>query len=223
MVRPFTREDIENNPCRVLSGGRWGNADLYLYRQQGNEWVIKDFSPCPPLVRQVWGRFLVRREYRALYRLRGISGIPTDPFILDDYALCYRYIPGCILREVSTKVLNSDFFFRLEVLVQQMHERRMVHLDIRNSRNVLVTENGRPALLDFQSCLCLDRVPKGLHLLLKEVDISGVYKLWQRKQPQTLDAGRRARLAAINRRRRFWVLRGYPLGMRKARRRYGEK
>lgn len=223
MEKPFTRGDIEKHPCQLLSRGRWGNADLYFYRHQNTDWVIKDFSPCPPLVRESWGRFLVRREYRALDRLRGIRGVPADMFIMDAHALCYRYIPGCTLREIATELLAPEFFYRLEALVQQMHERHMVHLDLRNSRNVLMDENGRPALLDFQSCLCLDRVPKRLHPLLKDADISGVYKLWQRKQPQTLDARRQARLAAVNRRRRFWVFHGYPLAMRKPPRGFDDK
>ena len=200
----------------MLGRGRWANADLYLYRQRDNVWVLKDFLPCAPMVRKTWGRFLIRREYHALSRLRGIKGVPADPFLMDAYALGYRYIPGRTLRETPSRKINGRFFFHLENLVKQMHALNMVHLDIRNRRNVLITEDGLPALLDFQSSLNLERTPRHLHNLLKDIDISGVYKLWQVKQPESLDQNRKARLAALNKKRVLWFLKGYPLGTRKA-------
>jgi hypothetical protein len=216
MKQPFTRQDLSSVRCSVLRKGRWANADLYLYQEKGIAWVVKDFLPCAPIVRKTWGRFLIRREFHALDRLHGITGIPQPPFILDPFALGYRYIPGRTLRETPSELIDASFFQRLEVLVGEMHQRNMVHLDIRNRRNVLITEQGRPALLDFQSSLNLDRVPRNLHDLLKEIDLSGVYKLWQLKTPETMDAARKERLMEFDKKRFLWVLKGYPLGTRKA-------
>ena len=216
MKKPFTRKDLTGDQFEVMYRGRWANADLYLYRKNGQVWVLKDFQPCTPFVRKTWGRFLIRREYQALSRLRGIKGIPGEPFVMDAYAIGYQYIPGRTLRETPPNQINDRFFYHLEDLVKQMHERNMVHLDIRNRRNVLITDNGLPALLDFQSSFNLDRVPRMLHSLMKDIDISGVYKIWQLKQPETLDQDRKARLTALNKKRFLWFLRGYPLGTRKA-------
>jgi len=215
MDKPFTRKDLVRNGCEILRKGRWANADLYLYDQSGRAWVIKDFLPCAPLVRQTWGRMLIRREFQALRRLCGINGIAEPTIILDAFALCYPYMPGKTLREAPPDVLDEGFFQSLETLVEQMHQRNMVHLDIRNRRNVLINQNGMPALLDFQSSLDLSRVPECLHNFLKEIDISGVYKLWQLKHPESLGATRQARLAALNKKRFLWILRGYPLGTRR--------
>jgi RIO-like serine/threonine protein kinase len=113
-------------------------------------------------------------------------------------------------------MVDAGFFRRLETLVHAMHRRHIVHLDIRNRRNVLVSEKGGPGLLDFQSSLNLDHVPRRLHRFLKEIDISGVYKLWELNDPASMDAERKARLAAVNRKRGLWVFKGYPLGTRKA-------
>ncbi len=215
MEKPLFRKDLTDSRVKVLHKGRWANADLYLCRGPDGIWVVKDFMPCAPMVRKTWGRLLVRREYGALCRLQGVDGIPASAFLIDAYALGYPYIPGRTLRETPPEDVDEYFFHRLEALVKKMHRHRLVHLDIRNRRNVLIREDGTPALLDFQSSLNLDRVPKCFHELLKEIDLSGVYKLWRLKKPDALDAVRTARLAAMNRRRFLWVLRGYPLGSRR--------
>ena len=216
MKQPFTRHDLISARYSVLRKGRWANADLYLYQENDVAWVVKDFLPCAPIVRKTWGRFLIQREFHALDRLHGITGIPQSPFILDTFALGYRYIPGRTLRDTPSELIDASFFKRLEVLVEEMHQRNMVHLDIRNRRNVLITDKGRPTLLDFQSSLNLDRMPRNLHDLLEEIDLSGVYKLWQLKSPETMDAARKERLMEFDRKRFLWVLKGYPLGTRKA-------
>ncbi|RJQ76878.1 MAG: hypothetical protein C4519_14285 [Desulfobacteraceae bacterium] len=161
---------------------------------------------------------MVRREYRALAKLHGIPGVPTEPFLLDDYALCYRYIPGAMVRNLPAERFRDDFFLGLERLVAAIHGRNLVHLDLRNQRNILMGDDGNPALIDFQSSIHLERVPGFLRKLLKNIDISGVYKIWSKKSPETLDSTRKSLLEAVNRKRSLWFFRGYPLGTRKNRR-----
>ena len=48
------------------------------------------------------------------------------------------------------------------------------------------------------------------------MDLSGIYKKWQRWQPDTLGDERLALLDRLNRWRRWWLLRGY-FGMSKKR------
>ncbi len=218
METPFSRKEFLSGEYKTLSRGRWANADLYLYRHGQIDWVIKDFSACPFLVRRTWGRLMVKREYAALSRLNGIPGIPGDPFLLDEDAVCYRYTPGKTLRKTPAEFISDSYFYRLEALVKMMHARHIVHLDIRNRGNILVGWNGEPVLLDFQSSLDLDRVPRFLHKLLKEIDLSGVYKSWQSKQPESLDSARTARLCAMEKKRFLWIFKGYPLGTRRDRR-----
>ncbi len=201
-----------------MSKGRWANADLLLYSNGNGNWVVKDFSPCPSLVRRTYGRFMVNREVRALQRLQGINGIPKNPFQLHRLALSYQYIPGKTLKESKKEPVGSHYFLALENLVQQMHERNIVHLDIRYMRNILITDDGGPALLDFQSSLFLDKIPRTLHQLLKIVDISGVYKCWQKISPESLDDKRREILESVEKKRSLWVFKGYPLGTRLSRR-----
>ncbi|MFO7859586.1 MAG: hypothetical protein R6U41_00045, partial [Desulfosalsimonas sp.] len=133
--------------------------------------------------------------------------------------LGYRYVNGTTLRRVRTEEIPSNFFPDLEHLVRRMHQRKMVHLDIRNRRNIMLRSDGRPALLDFQSSLDVRHMPSALGRMLKRIDLSGVYKIWYKLRPDLMDASRLARLQAIERRRFIWVFKGYPLEHRKKRRR----
>jgi len=218
MQKPFTRKDLESGQFNIIVKGRWGNADLYKFHRNGKTWVVKDFSPCPPFIRKTWGRFMVKRELMALQKLKGIAGIAADVFLLDVYSVCYRYQPGTILKEVASELINDEYFFQFENLVKMMHQRNLVHLDIRNQRNILVTDKGIPALLDFQSSLNLESTPRAFHKILKDIDISGVYKNWSKIKPSSLDSTRRAHLEALNKKRFLWFFKGYPLGTKTDRR-----
>lgn len=216
---PFTSEDLKKTPPRVLARGRWANADLFLFDKGDTTWVIKDFSPCRLPVRYTLGIFMVRRELLALKRLQGIPGIAREPFRLNPFAVAYHYIPGTTLKESRRSGdITPDFFRALEEIVLRMHERAIVHLDIRYMRNILITPDGSPAILDFQSSLALERIPRMFHGLLKAVDLSGVYKCWQKVCPGTIDAERLALLEAVQKKRSLWVFKGYPLGTRFSRR-----
>lgn len=218
MVKSFTRKDLESGEYTVISTGRWGNADLYQFKRGQKVWVVKDFSCCAPAIKKNWGRFLAQREYMVLKKLKGIAGIPADPFLLDAHAVCYRFQPGTTLKDTSPELISDDFFFQLEALVKRMHGHDMVHLDIRNHRNILVTDKGRPALLDFQSSLNLKNTPVALHKIMKDIDLSGVYKNWRKKKPGSLDSTRQAHLESLNRIRFLWFPKGYPLGTKTSRR-----
>lgn len=218
MVKPFTRKDLANGAVQIISKGRWGNADLYQFAWDGAIWVVKDFLPCAPVIRKTWGRLMTQREFQALSILKGIDGIPAAPFLLDRFAVCYRFMPGATLKDTPSARIGNDFFYELEELVRMMHQRNMVHLDIRNQRNILVTEDNKPALLDFQSSLNLENTPRLLHKIMKDIDISGVYKNWDKKKPDSLDNARRAHLESLNKKRFLWFFKGYPLGTQSGRR-----
>jgi len=213
---PFGRDALSSPDARVLNQGRWANAVLYLIERNGERWVVKDFAPRPGLVRATIGRLFVSREHAALCRLQGIAGVPRDPFRLDAHAVGYRFVPGNTLARSALDGRYGEFFAALERLMQQVHARGVVHLDSRNSRNVLVTEDGQPVLIDFQSHLRTERFPWRFRRWLEAYDMAGVYKHWARRSPDTIDAARLQHLGAMNRWRRFWFLRGY-LGVGKSR------
>jgi RIO-like serine/threonine protein kinase len=207
---PFGRTELEQGPKRRLSEGRWANAVLYRYEHRGESWVVKDFSSRAPLVRHVIGRFLIRREFGWLRRVDGLAAAPSGAFRIDAHALAYRFVPGTSLRLTAASALGPEFFPELESSLRALHERaRLVHLDLRNAHNILVTDDGRPALLDFQSCLSTRWMPARLRRFLERIDLAAIYKHWARKTPATLGPERTSALARMNRLRPLWVLRGY--------------
>ena len=214
----FSREVYSRSERKLLREGQWANARVELVRIDGVEWTVKDFAPRAWWVRNSVGRFLLRRELRVLQRLHGIAGISPAAFRIDAYAMATRYLPGRILAQVRPDEVTPAFFLQLEALVQSMHARKLVHLDIRGPKNLLLQPDGTPGIIDFQSSLSTRWLPGFLRRILEDIDIGGVYKRWNLWQPQTLDAGRRAVFERGNRLRRFWMLRGYPtLGTKRRR------
>ncbi len=209
MEKIFSRKDFESGNSKLLHKGRSANAYLSIMRVDGSDWVIKDFKPCWWFVRWTWGIWMVRREYNALRRLQNLPGFPESVFLLDRFAICYRFIEGETVREVDQSRLDGEYFKKLEALVKLMHEHGVVHLDIRYRRNILITADNEPYLLDFQTSLLLSRIPRFFHERLKNIDLSGVYKQWYKRAPDSIDEERFELLNRYNRHRKFWILKGY--------------
>lgn len=214
----FNRDVFLSAERKLLRDGQWANARVELVLIDGVDWTVKDFSSRSWWVRNSVGRFLLRRELRVLQRLHGIAGISPASFRIDAFAMATRFLPGRILAQVRADEVTPDFFLQLEALVRSMHARKLVHLDIRGPKNLLLQPDGTPGIIDFQSSLSTRWLPGFLRRILEDIDIGGVYKRWNLWQPQTLDAGRRAVFERGNRLRRFWMLRGYPtLGTKRRR------
>jgi len=211
---PFSRFDFERDPGKLLHGGRWANADVRLFRHGDKDWVVKDFGPRSSIVRKTIGALFTNREVVALQRLADIPGVPADVFQVDRHAFAYRFTPGREISERHRTPLTAEFFRALEALLQNVHARGIVHLDVRNGHNVLVSDQGKPLLIDFQSNLRTQWMPRGLRRWMEEFDLAGAYKHWARADPVSLDPARAIMLERMNRWRKFWVLRGY-LGFRR--------
>jgi len=203
----ITREELQSATGQVISPGRWANAVLRVIQRNGEQWVVKDFRPRSFIIRNTIGRLLVRREMRALRKLAGLPGVPADAFRIDAHALAYRYIQGTPLTREARQ--GAEFFAAFERLLADVHARGVVHLDVRNERNVLVTEGSRVTLIDFQSHLGTAHLPNAMRGWMERFDMAGAYKHWERHHPQSLGETRAALLAGMNRWRRLWFLRGY--------------
>lgn len=213
----FAREEFERSARTLLRDGRWANARVWRAEIGGGVWVVKDFAPRSAWVRNLIGRLLLRRELRALRRLEGIDGVPSAAFRVDAHAIAARYVDGETLGKVAPEALTTRFFESLERLLQSIHARGIVHLDLRGTGNLLMRPDGRPAVIDFQAAVRTDRMPRALRRLLDDIDLAGVYKKWVECDRDSMGPVRLAVLARINRWRRLWVFRGYA-GVRKTRR-----
>ena len=59
-----------------------------------------------------------------------------------------NYIEGHPLG--NREAVNEEFFPTLGALLQAMHERKIVYVDLHKRENILVSEKGEPCLIDFQ-------------------------------------------------------------------------
>ena len=113
----------------------------------------------------ILARILQRRERLALKHVTGIANVCqaldqaefaayrdapslTGEFPKPAHTLLRSWIPGCALQRAEQ--LPRDFFERLEDLMHQVHQRGVCHNDLHKEPNVLVDEQGFPALIDFQ-------------------------------------------------------------------------
>jgi len=214
---PFGRADLEHAERHLLRDGRFANARVERVHIAGVDWIFKDFASRSFVVRHSIGRALLRREVSALRQLQGIDGIPSDAFRVDAFAMAARFVPGRSLSSLKGPQISTDYLLALEALLQTVHARGLVHLDTRGGGNLLIRPQGTPGIIDFQAALSTRWMPTALRTWFEDMDLSGVYKKWQRWQPDTLGSERLERFERLNQWRRFWFLRGY-FGLSKKRR-----
>lgn len=196
----------------VLHQGRFANAIVFRYQDEDLDLVIKDYSHCPAPLKQSIGRLFIKREHQNLRRLQGLSGVVEKSRKLTPTMLAYPYVEGRSLAELRKRKekLPVEFFLKMEQLVHDMHQRGVVHLDLRNLGNILCSTEGEPHFIDFQSAISLKKSSGRLRNLLKAADLSAVYKSWAKLCTEPLTREKRDFLENFNKIRRFWVLRGYP-------------
>ncbi len=207
--------DVES--YELIHRGKWANADVYRVWQGQVPLIYKGFGSRSFWVRWTIGRFLTWREVSMLQKLSGIPGIPRITQRSNPYSLCYHYMEG---ETLSSKVkggtrLPKRYFLEAEALLDEIHRRGVVHLDLRRGANWMVSPDGGAGIIDFQSAFSIEKLPKFLRKKLCDIDYSGAYKLWERYCEEDLDPQRKTLLDRVNQHRKLWVFRGYILQNRK--------
>lgn len=205
----FDRRILQDARCALLKDGKHMNATVWRVRHDYADWVVKDFSRRSWFVRWTVGRLLVGHESRVLRRLAGMDGIPQRVFRIDALAFAMLYFDGWELPSAPCEILGPQALERVEALVRQLHGRGIVHLDLRNTRNMMLGRDGSPFLLDFQSALYIGWLPRRAQDFFKRIDLSGVYKFWLRRFPDSLGNERAGILRWQLRLRNLWPFRSY--------------
>ena len=200
---PDTPAGIEQATRRLLGKQGPFRPTVRLVRVGDAAFVAKDYRACVLPYRWTVGVWNLRRERRALERLRGVAGVPRIEARVGRWILVLSRFRGKDVGKTPRELQTPEFFDELMGIVRQMHERGVLHLDLRQRRNVLRTPQGRPAVIDFGASVCAR--PGGLlHRLLAPIDVSGVLKYKQRAQPGSLSDAEAATLERLERRRRWW-------------------
>jgi hypothetical protein len=138
-----------------ISRGGFANPDVFVLEHAGAKLVVKDFAPRSALVRATLARWIVRREQRAWRALAGHAAVPRWVGAIDALAFVVEHRAGRPLSRSVARETPPEFFRQLARAIDDMHARGVVHLDLRHQGNVLVGDDGAPALVDFGSALVL--------------------------------------------------------------------
>ncbi len=151
--RVFLRE-------RIFKHDSWAATALY-FSECGKRIVCK-FNRIQPILgcpMQWLGKLLARRESRHLQLLRDVALVPNDcgPVCvrgqLVRHAVAHVYVPGRPLRR--NERLGGAFCDELRALLQMVHNRHMAYIDLHKCENILVGEDGKPYLIDFQVSIAM--------------------------------------------------------------------
>jgi predicted Ser/Thr protein kinase len=197
-------------PYVEVDGLRYERVDIYKHDSwaatalyaAGSRRIICKFNRRQSfgLIPGAWiGRRLARREARFLRRLAGVPGFPQllGPVLVDgvkaETALARVFIAGHPLE--SRERTDDDFFPALGRLLAELHARGIAYVDLHKRENVLVGEDGRPHLIDFQVSFDATTAPRllapaarRLFQSLRSMDEYHRLKLLLRCRPDQADA-----------------------------------
>ncbi len=102
------------------------------------------------------GRALARHEMSMYQAAQGVTGVPRLLGPAGPTGFVHAYVPGHPLGR--REQVSDTFFDELLTLVRGLHERHLAYADLNKRENILVGEDQRPYLIDFQIGLRLPPV-----------------------------------------------------------------
>lgn len=158
MQRDLTYDQAVSHVEKVLIRGRFSKADIFIAVLGGRRFVIKDFSKKGFWERNLVGRIVIGRETRAYDALVGIDGFPSRHQRLSAFSIAVEYLEGRDLGVVERGDIGPGVIRQFERIIDGLHERGWVHLDLHRRSNILLI-NGRVFVVDLASALHTGAVP----------------------------------------------------------------
>ncbi len=179
---------------RVLKHDSWAVTSLY---QRGEKVIVCKFhrqqSIC--FLPMKWlGRLLARREHYMFAALADVPNVPdsTGEVYVDGklarHASAHDFVPGHPLGKEER--VKDEFFEELENVLAEMHKRKLAYVDLHKRENIIVGDDGRPYLIDFQISFGLPKwwpgsgpIMQGILRLLQKSDNYHLRKHYARCRP----------------------------------------
>ena len=199
------RTDFKDPTC-LAKGNKFGKPDLYRVKVGERILMVKDVGGKSFLFRWTLGLWLIRNEWKIYSRLVGIRGIPRAVERIDRFAFVTEFVHGRPLQR--GEALPASFFSSLEQILSEIHLRGVVHLDMRHKGNILISDQGDPYLIDFNSSVAFGKrgwIRYWIFPLFQRVDDGGMLKLKARVSPTLMTPEENACLRRFNRIRRLWI------------------
>lgn len=188
VVDGITRENLAARTLRVLRPSKSWKPDVFLVRGDSGKVVLKDYRARGFLYRFVVGIPSVWNEARIYRKLQGISGVPRYIGTLDRYAGVIEFVEGRTAAECGPGDLPENFFSRVEAVVREIHGRGIVVCDLRNKKNVLVSDKGDPFLIDlstaFERGWKINFIRNAFFRIFYQDDLMGMIKLKRHLIPE---------------------------------------
>ena len=189
-MRTPTREELRTHPpAKYRAGRNVTKADIFLWENEGNRLIVKDYAPRPLWIRFSLGRALVKREIRAYRNLAGLHGIPRLIGQIDTCAFAVEFVNGRDLSHFRPGEVSSEFFVKLVQLVEAVHQAGVAQGDLHH-RDILMGPGDDPYLVDFSTAQFGKTTPRPSgHPLFRAAcrsDQRAVLKLKRRYVPNSL-------------------------------------
>jgi predicted Ser/Thr protein kinase len=136
-------------------------------------------------------RAALKREHAAYARLAGIPGVPRLYGFANRDWLVIEFVAGHSLREAQHEIGDRERFFgRLLATIRAMHAAGVAHGDLKRKDNVIVTDDGRPFLIDFGIARIRGRsaIDDSLFAFTRQLDLNAWIKLKYGGRPATMTA-----------------------------------
>ena len=186
-------------------------AATAFYRDDAGRTVVlkisrtTDFAGVP----LTWlGRWLCRREVRFYNRLADLPNVPRVLGTVGATGFVHDYVAGRPLEK--DRPVPDGFFAELQGLLTELHRRGLAYVDTNKPQNILLGDDGRPHLIDFQISYDLSelgdwRPNRWLLRRLQHEDLYHVLKHKRRMRPdemtpdETQQAARKSALIRLHR------------------------
>ncbi len=202
-----SRARFEEMNCTVIKQGSYSKPEVRCYELGREKVAVKDCSCMHPLLKRFIGRRYQRREVSAYERLKNLDGVPKFKGIIDADAFAVEFVEGATLARKLDRERLLRALKNLEKVIAEIHARKVVHLDLKQKRNVIVRPDDTVAVVDFQSAFTIDRGPLAplLFNILKKRDLAGLLKFRGKYVQDDLTSAEKRRFIQDRVFARFWI------------------
>lgn len=207
-MRALGREDpparfrlggVEYARLRVVKHDFWAATAFYAAVDGSGRRAVAKINRREPFCGfgLAWiGEFLCRREMRFYAALRDLPNVPALLGRVGRTGFVHDFVPGRPL--CRDDALPNAFFGDLSRLFDEIHRRRIAYVDANKPQNILLGDDGRPHLIDFQISYDLHELGntflnRAFLRRLQQADNYHLLKHKRRMRPDQLTADEQAR------------------------------
>lgn len=202
---------LEYRRTRVVKHDFWAATAFYAAADGSGRRAVGKINRREPFLGfgLAWiGQFLCRREVRFYARLADLPNVPRLLARIGRTGFLHEYVPGRPLSRDDS--IPDTFFDDLFRLFEAVHQRGVAYVDANKPQNILIGDDGRPYLIDFQISYDLHELGNTIlnRAILRRMQQADVYHLLKHKRRMRPDqltpdeavrAGRRGLLTTLHR------------------------